>query len=82
MWEDETGVGRYQVHVYSQPEFDGFTFHYWTNHRFKKEILERDPMKSARERVLQIAKNPVIESEEQDLESYAKHMDKFLSRPW
>lgn len=65
VWEDETGIGRYRVHCYAQQMgedgniYDHFSFHYWTNQKLARQILERDPMKPALERVLSEVKNRI-----------------------
>lgn len=64
VWEDETGVGRYRVHCQGNHEVKGekyseFVFHYWANERLNRNILEKDPMKPALERILSEAKNPI-----------------------
>lgn len=66
VWEDEQGTGRYRVRFIPKQQniagkdHDMIVFHYWLNQRLRKEVMEKDPMKPALERVLTEAKDYIV----------------------
>ncbi len=72
VWEDEQGIGRYNVRFknnrrYDKKEVDIIMFHYWANEsRANRTIFERDPMKDAVLRVKQVLKGILFEDRFED----------------
>lgn len=66
VWEDEQKIGRYRVRfipkqrVITEKIYDMVCFHYWINQRLRKEVMEKDPMKSALERTLTEAGDYIV----------------------
>ncbi|MFA6461153.1 MAG: hypothetical protein WCV90_02715 [Candidatus Woesearchaeota archaeon] len=89
VWEDEQGIGRYRVHVSSRSKEGGVpyncvAFNYWiSNRKFCREVLERDPMKAAYERVLSLTTHLQERLDlrvEYDLEQLTRKMEKERKR--
>lgn len=65
IWEDETGNGRYRVHITENDELadgtlaDGVRFAYWMM-RIDRTLLERDPMAQTRERIYEIFQGKIF----------------------